>query len=332
MIFVGLDQGYGFTKVAWQGKDGYINEWLLPSVWGTPRESNLPYEAADPLAALHVAVDGQEKFLGAMAQRQSTDATYILDKDKTEAAAFFTHSICGLISAQTGETIFGVCTGPAISDFRAQKDLLTQRIRGLHTIEFKAGKYKGARITIHVHPVILPQGAGALLSAQYLRPGATVALLDVGFGTVGYLVFEWRANEPRPAYVDLLSGSLRLGMHVAQKNVQKRVNETYGVDLLLAQMEEVMRTKYIKEVRLDVSNIVDEECRILAGQIIENVKPVWGQVRRFDELLIGGGGAVPLMPHIQAAWPGARQIYKPQAANALGSLSAAIAEFSKHGA
>ncbi len=229
------------------------------------------------------------------------------------------------------KSIDTTCTGPAISDFRAQKDLLAQRIRGLHTIEFKAGKHEGTKVTIHVSPVILPQGAGALLSAQYLQPGKTVALLDIGFGTAGYLVFEWKPNEPRPVYADLLSGSLRLGMHVAQKSVLKRINESYGVDLLLNQIEEIMRTKYVKEIRQDVSNLIDEECRILAGQIVENIKPVWGRVGRFDELLVGGGGAVPLMSYIQETWPGTRQIYKSQAANALGSLSAAIAEF-KNGA
>ncbi len=332
MIYVGLDQGYGYTKTAWQGKDGFVHEWIMPSIWGTPRETNLPYEASDPLDALHVSVDGQERFLGFMAQRLATDASYILDKDKTEAAAFFTHALCGQIAAQTRDNILGICTGPAISDYKKQKDVLAERIRNLHSVEIKAGKFKGFKEVIHVHPVILPQGAGALLSGEYLKPGETVALLDIGFGTVGHLVFEWRPNEPRPTYIDRLSGSLRLGMHVAQKNVQKQVNEAYGVDLLLSQMEDVMRAKYIKEVGRDITNIVEEEYQIQAKQITENLKPIWGQAGGFDKLLIGGGGAIDLTNYIQAIWPKARQIYKPQAANALGSLSAAIAEFSRHGA
>lgn len=316
-IYVGLDAGYGYTKVSSSVKKPQA----FPSVAEkAPKDtlkgmqtlfSKIKTTDADVLGSLHVSISenalpANEWVVGAKALRSGISrADYVLTENKVDDPKFRTLLATALAVATpdvSGEYEVNLCTGLAVSYFAEQQEALTESLQNrVFDVTYKEGPYKGVEKSIRIRNVLVaPQGLGVVLG-MLLEQGKTmeeveqglVAILDIGMKTTDYAVFE--GYEPVPAMSD---GITDLGMN----RITQAIRNT-NRKLTNAQADELAWTGRTTGMRADEDLLHELEGlkQELATAIVNEVfVQAWNEnLSQFDKVYITGGGGEVLYPYLK---------------------------------
>lgn len=165
---------------------------------------------------------------------------------------------------------------------------------------------------------VIPQALGAYMASVLDERGEPVegrdvthekwGVIDVGYYTADYGIVQagvWAAAGARS------SG----GANLIATDLRDRISGDHGVGLSLREADKVLQTRsaklYGQVKKLD--EMVDEACSNYAKGIMDHAIRVFGdQLPTLDGILLAGGAAEVIHPHLKKAWPHSRTAPTPR--------------------
>ncbi|MES1944660.1 hypothetical protein PC39_11112 [Salinisphaera sp. PC39] len=302
MQIIGLDIGFGFTKVT----DG-SRRTLFKSLVGEAPDIAFrePLVAADGDApSLHLALEDEPYFVGDLAERQSSVRQYTLDQDQLIAEFSRRLGVAALAQLARDNEPLHVVTGLPVRYYRRHRDSLARQLTGSHRVSLYGPDGKETALTVKVEKVrVVPQPFGSLFGAMLNDIGKVsdtalarekVGVIDIGFRTADYAVAE------RTRYSERASGTSEHGIAQAFELVAAALQEKSGVAVELYRLYQGVQDGAIK-VRgrnYDLSGIRERTFERLARAVAGEVNRLWDQDWDIDTILLTGGGGSVLAPHL----------------------------------
>jgi plasmid segregation protein ParM len=233
----------------------------------------------------------QEVLVGEGALR-SLNATTTLTREKSaEIHDLFVLTAAYLCGAQGR---IDLAVGLPLSYYRFQRQELKNRLQKINAhVKINDGPERYISIN---NVEVFPQGVGLLLAddlvlAQYGR----IAVIDIGYYTTDYLLFELIDGSPVP--IPELCGSADTGIHVASRSIANIYQEKTGAlapKFLLNQLISGENVFY-KGQELLLNTDLDKVLKRSAELITQDLMAVWGkQADNISQTVLAGGGAILL--------------------------------------
>lgn len=319
---IAIDLGYGYVKAVSEK-----NRVLFPSVLAP---------AADNISDIGMGLGGSKKpgyyvelretnsikkskmFVGELAVREGRAAQMTLARERFARDASLILSITGAyLAGADGRASLGF--GIPLAYYQKQRYEVQKAIQdaSMH-VSVDNGPEK---LITFSRVCIYPQGVGALFgNNENLPKEGLFGLIDVGYHTTDYLLFELRPDglDPLSNYMS----SVEMGVHTAHKLFADIFRQQTGKPLSLTDIQGMWNRR---DITFDGRKIALEpiaaEARQVAGQAItEAVLAAWSEKVSFlDGILLAGGGAIEFLPIFQKYLGGIAQVLpEPQFANAIG--------------
>ncbi|WP_101698684.1 ParM/StbA family protein [Clostridium minihomine] len=261
-----------------------------------------------------IKIDGQAYFIGNLAIAKRGTRQWQSSKAVNGDTPYYL-ALCAHILTPEEETHpeIGICLGLPYSYY-------TSLDRGAALIKELTGKqikteYAGTKKEITIsHVSVYPQGVGAYFSNLYdingkPKKGAEdkikALFIDIGFRTVDVVAFESLNNT----FELIQENSFSLeeyGMFQAVNEVIKKTDA--GIELTANDVEFALQNNHSKVDSMygttDLSSYEAEAYEQLAQQIatLINIR-LSGQIQRYKNIYLTGGGAKKLYPYISKAYP-----------------------------
>lgn len=279
LSLIGIDVGFGFTKVCYFGNKEGI---LFPSIYSDFRERIHSIDGANnPLDSLIMELDGKKYLVGNIAKNESGSATFDIHNQTR-------HIICmvtGVALATDGDDFKGaIVLGLPISDL--QNKGLIQQLKGTYRI-----KLNDKPLVIEIEKImVVPQGAAGFYDIILSDEGKVVSnlsekqvgIIDIGEKTLDFVCMN------SSQFISEESGSLNFGMSKAYKRLQATIQKELGISCLPYQ---------VKQYFSKVPNEVGREYRRLSNEIVDNISN-WWTFNSFDKIYLAGGGGIALQKYI----------------------------------
>lgn len=289
---IGLDVGRGYVKATDLNK--YI---IFPSFICKARERNLENDNDKYI----IEINGEKYFVGELAKNEGGTREFVKNKAEQNIIPFVL-----TVLALFEEKYFNIVVGLPISDYKAQRKLIAEKIKG----EYKV-KLNGNERNIVIENVIaFPEGAGALWGlildnkgnvANPILAEKRIGIIDIGFKTVDFCILN------KLKYEDVNSSSIPIGIHQAYTRIYQRIIKEK--DILPEDVEELENQPEYEE---------------LANKIINYINQFWKN--NIDEVYICGGGAKYLKNYMAGY---AKVVIDPVFANSIGFAKIANWRFLK---
>lgn len=308
MIIIGLDIGFGYTKVVTEGM--YFK---FPSVVGSDNKStfhvvdrNAPRKSEEA-----VCVDGEKFLVGSSAVKHSQRVYSAREKDWIDGIAYkalLKHTF-RCLNIRNGQEIT-IVTGLPVNHFEKCKDKLATIIKNAADRE--------------VEVVVLLQPLGSYFDYM-LDNDATVrdmeflksrtGIIDIGYFTTDYITM---ANLE---FVKTLYESYENGISTAYKGIARELYHTHNLQREIHEIEEVVKNGFVmvSGEKKDVTDIINLHLNELNREIEANSRSLWKEGTDNDNILITGGGAATLSGRLDF-YQQIRFVNNPQYANARGYL------------
>ncbi len=311
---ISIDVGYSQVKAI--AENG--NKILFPSV----RASLVN----DPTAGMYKALGHQvkirtfnkvrEELVGEGALRSLT-ATTTLSREKSEDMHDLFILTALYLCGASGFTNLSI--GLPLAYYRFQKDELKQRLQKINAhVSVDGGEEK--YITISSVDVF-PQGVGVLLSdGLTLAQTGKIAVIDIGYYTTDYLLFELIEGLPMPILE--LCGSIDVGIHLVSRIISTAYQEKTEALAPKFLLNELISKKeiFFNGNPLDLTLELNRALERTAEQITQEVLSIWvKQADNVSQTILAGGGSLLLDRYLN--FPGVCLPSDPVFANAEGFLS-----------
>jgi len=171
---------------------------------------------------------------------------------------------------------------------------------------------------------VFPQGVGAVYAQSDLPEKGMVGLLDIGFYTTNYVLFECTTKDIEP--LRSYNSTIEIGVSTAMKLFSEKMRQLTGTPISLTDAQYLWRKKRVsfRGVSVDPSLVVDEIIKMVVKSLTESVISAWSEkIDWLDDLLLSGGGSLEFYNEIKKLLPLARLAKEPQFANALGYIEMA---------
>lgn len=324
-MILGLDLGYGFTKVTSDGKTVQA----FPSVVGSGKQRQFAelFGTGRGMDEMAVEIDGRIYYVGELAIAESFDASRAIDRNKThhEATRVLVAAAVLLAQPPAGEPV-RLYTGLPLEYVREQRDDLAAALQSMQfTARGVSGPFQGVEREIRFETVkVLPQAIGAVFAALMDEQGRPrypelalvedpMALIDIGYRTTDFTVFQVR---PKLRVLEELSGTIEVGGQTIYNMVRAAYPEIPERDIERA----VARGElWLNGRTLDLRKEITKVKRSAAKTIADAVKHRWSdRISRIRVVFLAGGGAKLLQQELQSLHPDVRVVEHAQGANALG--------------
>lgn len=310
---VGLDIGYSAVKAV--SGDRRVT---FPSVVGTPDKARFSLAEDRNIILVHphhVQVGegavSQSRFLMRREDRHWVESDEWYD--------LFLAAITELTTATSAE--LRIVTGLPVA-FYDDRQVVRDRILGEH----RAQREGRPRQTLKVVDCrVIPQPFGALLAAC-LDDRGRIADRDLATGVVGVVDIGGKTTNllsvNRLTEIGHETASVAVGAWDAVRAVRDYLAARYpGLEELRDhQIADAIRERKVRYygTLVDLSAAVNEYLEPLADQIAAQASQLWNGGATMDAILVTGGGALLLGPHIARHFRHARVVSDPVFANALG--------------
>lgn len=157
--------------------------------------------------------------------------------------------------------------------------------------------------------IVVPQPLGAYMNAVLDAKGEPKkgrdivgerwGVIDVGYYTADYGLIEsgvWSAAGAESAN----------GANTMASDMRHRITESHGITLPLRDCDATLRTRSVKIYGkvIDLGEHVDAVAEAYAKTLIEGAISVFGpRLAALDGIIVAGGAAALVHPHIKAVWP-----------------------------
>ncbi|QGG46867.1 ParM/StbA family protein [Heliorestis convoluta] len=339
MFKIGIDLGYGYTK----GINQEGRTIIFPSIIGAAhdRMTELFGQDTGTLEALHVQIkdknNDSEHFVGDLARKESLSSSFTLERNKISndnTKVLLSTSLAMLVPSQT--VSLHVVTGLPFEHYLDQRKTFEEAYKGYQSeVYFHGGPLKDSRRQIRIDRLtIFPQAAGAAYSLlqtaegkmrypELFVRGSIIAVVDVGFKTTDYVVFEM---TPSLSLRRDLSGTINIGISSLYRPLQILFNKRTGGQIDMNEVEILLQTGTIffagqeRDFREDIKRIKEA----VAKEIRNKVLASWGSKADLIRMVfLVGGGSRELGEDLKTIHPLAKISDDPQMANARGFLSVA---------
>lgn len=309
---IGIDVGYGFTKVITDSEEGDRRS-IFPSVVGNCEDEQLDFDGLKSSSMDAVEIDGQKLLVGRSALKHSMRLYNAREKDWIGSPAYKGLMKYAIQAVEPDGIKLTIVSGLPVSYYKADRMDLANLIREISTKE---------ALTVAVK--VIPQPLGSFFSLLFDNAGevrseelmtARVGVLDIGFYTSDLLTVD--NLEPVAKQV----ASFENGVAGTLESIARDIEEAHAHDLKLDPhgTEEAVRRGTIKaygEVH-DIMDISNRRLAELAAEIHAKAKTVWKSAADIDKVLLSGGGAALLKDHLEL-YRHSLVIEEPQFANAIG--------------
>ncbi len=302
MEVLGLDIGFGFTKAA-NGREHLMFKSLL----GDAEEIQFMSDFAltSPTDSLHVAVDGNEYFVGDYAEKQSTVRHYTLEQEKlvTDFLKVLSLTAIGLLTEKY--VPLQVVSGLPVMYFREYKDKFSKTLLGHHEIPYLRPDGQQVLRRLNIGKIrMIPQPFGSLLNILLDDRGRMinrdlsrqkVGVVDIGFNTTDYLLFD------KLHYINRGSKTLNLGISDCFRQIAEKIRQKSGLGIELYRLYDPVEKGAIKlkgqEYNLEKTR---EQVYKQTAEIIANeVNQAWADDWDMDTMIITGGGSKELAVYMK---------------------------------
>lgn len=332
-ITVGVDIGYGVTKAVTPGHDPV----LFPSVWGHSRE--LKFQAGETAAKYpgdQITDDEGEWFVGNLALSQIRTGEQLKLRGRTaDEVTLGNVARLRLLKVALGKMFpnqrngdvlhFKIATGLPVDHLAGSADLKAAFI-GQQTIHTDSTYFIANIIDVMVMPqpygtvyrnMLTPRGE-INLCHTFTRTG----VMDIGTFTTDLLL------DDDGEYIDDLSGSVEVGMHVVQRVVADAYERRYGEKPNYRDVETIIRNKCIRISGEpdDFTADVEEGLSIVRDAVLTLASAKWSKALSVDVIYVAGGGAgaQTVLSEIKRLYRQARLVEDFQLSNAQGYLQYAL--------
>lgn len=324
MFKIGLDIGYGHTKIATE--DG--KRIIFPSLAKKGEKLNLDniLGATDDYIA---TINNTVWYIGKMAQKESMFATRAFDqRDRYNDEAFQAMLATALTigSKDTDQDILLV-TGLPLSIYENSQQDFQKFLKGYSA--FVSINELNKEIQVK-ESVVFPQAGGIFFSPECLNlkdsltDNCDVTVIDIGYRTTDVASFSF--NKGSFQFNIEKSFTIDTGMSTAYKSLARTISKKLGViDVSLEEAESVFRTGkcYKENTLLDVNKDIQLLQQIITHNIYESFRTNIIQGTRINNIILAGGGSIALKPELLKVFPEALHVSDTQIANALGFLNIA---------
>ena len=329
MFKIAIDLGYRYVKAITESGQSM----LFPSLVGSPYNRQLKglYGEEDTsndkfhIRLLNDLGGTEEYFIGDLA-RESRSVSVAFDTDKIDHqnTRILMASTAALLNPEQKQNIH-LITGLPLQYYSQQKERFKKYLTDFGAyVEFpllnRKTEVKFSKVTV------FPQAAGAVYEAvakhqEFLRKkGSLVALIDIGYKTTDFVVFEVGAGFHLR---EDLSGTVEIGGAYIHREVQGKFQELTGLALDNIELDNLVFNKsiYFGGKDYDFENTITSAQRFIAQAVIDRLKTAWGQKLDFIRtVFLAGGGVLDLSEMFEGFHPGLKLLEDPQMANAKGFL------------
>ena len=307
---IGIDVGYGYTKVVTNSDDG-ITQIISPSVVGnfegrTVEDDGLRLSALDV-----VEIQGQKLLVGRSALKHSSRIFNFREKNWTESIAYQALMKSAICHLQPDSIKLIIASGLPVSYYKSDRGKLTNVIRDI-----------AADTAINLRVKIIPQPLGSFFNLLFDDNGevqdeglasSRVGVLDIGFYTSDLLTID------NLELVEKQIGSFENGVAGTLESIAKDIEKAYDLRPDLHKTEEAIRKGSIRVFGTDhdITEIVRQRLTELATEIEARAKTIWKTAADLDKVILTGGGAALLQDYLDL-YKHAMVIDEAQFANARG--------------
>jgi plasmid segregation protein ParM len=303
VAIIGLDIGFGFTKGA-KSRDAIV----FKSIFG--EASDIQYREqmlGTPSVGehLHVGIDGQDYFVGELAERQSNVRSFTLDQNQFVTEFSKVMALAAISNLAVQHEQVRIVTGLPISYYRRHRDELAQILKGKHEVVLTdhLGQTREAPVNVS-HVRVIPQPFGSLFNQMLNDLGEVtdkrfvqqkIGVIDIGFRTSDYTV----ADKTR--YSERGSRTTESGIAKAFALISAKLKEMTGVNVEIYRLYDAVSKGTIK-VRgksIDLKPLTEQAFSKLAAAIASDVERLWMDDWDIDLMVITGGGGAVLGSYLQ---------------------------------
>lgn len=238
----------------------------------------------------------KEELVGEGALRSLT-ATTTLSRIKSEDIHDLFILTAAYLCGASGFT--DIAVGLPLAYYRFQKEELKERLQRINahvTVDNGPEKYVSIS-SVHV----FPQGVGVLLAdGVTMVQAGKIAVIDIGYYTTDYLLFELIDGSPVP--IPELCGSLDTGIHLASRTISSAYQEKTGslAPKFLLNDLTAGEVVFFNGKPLDLSLELNQTLKRNADQVTQEVLAIWGkQADNISQTILAGGGALLLNRYLQ---------------------------------
>lgn len=302
MEVVGLDIGFGFTKVA-NGRKSLV----FKSVFGeaTDLQFNEQVVSVPDDEHLHVEIDGSAFFVGELAEQQSKMRYFTLDQGQFVSRFARTLALAALARVVERNVPVKLVTGLPVGHYTRYKDELARLLQGRHEVVLVDAKGNREETVVAIQQVrVIPQPFGSMFNRMLNDTGEAaearlarekIGIIDIGFRTADYVIAASKN------YLGRGSRTTDSGISQAFSTIAARLHERSGVDVELYRLYRGIDEGSIK-IRgksYDLKKITEQVFGQLAADVANEVNQLWTDDWDMDAMLITGGGGRALAPYLQ---------------------------------
>ncbi len=314
MEVLGLDVGFGFTKVAYNKV-----HLMFKSLIGNAEEIQFRpnFEPASTTESLHVTIDGIDYFVGEYAEKQSTVRHYTLEQDKltTNFLKVLSLTAIGLLAEKY--VPLHVVSGLPVVYFSEYNEQYKKILLGHHEITFHHPNGKDIQRRLNISKIrMVPQPYGSMMDILLNYSGKMtnrdlakqkVGVVDIGFNTTDYILID-KLN-----YISRGSKTINLGISDCFRQIGDKIRQNSGLSIELYQLYNPVDTGTIKlkGKSYSLDKMKEQVFRQTAEVIANEVNQAWADDWDMDTIVLTGGGCKEMAAHIKPLLNG--QIILPEA-------------------
>jgi plasmid segregation protein ParM len=320
MQTIGIDVGYGHTKVVAEGVPG-----IFPSLVGPARTIDLSFGGKETPGD-EVEWEGEKLFVGNKAFHHSDMIYFLRSREWVQNKIYAALIISALKRAGVGSGDEAIIVTGLPVEYMGDRVLAEDMVKrvcdsmGVTIVELK----------------VLPQPVGSffdILLDQFGMPNSKNPVLKrMGFIDIGYNTTDFILIGNCEENIERAAGSTSKGAHDAYSLVQRELkNDFRRNEVSIKDAEEAVRTRFFKSggVNHDVTPLVHKVLSQIGTSICNLIASKWGPEGEIDKVWLTGGGCALLRQYIMGIAPITEMIQGPQIANARGYHKRALALMSE---
>lgn len=318
---IGLDIGYGYTKIA----TGEGKQITFPTLVKSGEENYFP-EMLGVYMDYVITINGKIWYIGEMARKEGGMVFRAFTNEErynNEIYQVVLATALAIASEDNDEPITLV-TGLPLSQYKPEKENFSKFLNNYSAyVEFK-GKIKEIKLD---KSLVFPQAVGILFSPGFkfikeeLKPETKISVIDIGFRTTDVATFIYNENKKFKIRTEE-SFSIDIGMSTLfNKLTSPIINKYKLIDIPLDDVEQTFN-RYLKG-----DTEFKDEIEKIKQQVVQEIHEKFETKTRKSNIesyvVFAGGGSIALEKELLQKFKNTLYVANTQMANSLGFLGIA---------